>query len=69
MSYWPDDIAVKDVRSPREILDEAAQELQTLNYRLEVSIAETALDDRVVLRFDILNRETEKSLSLFEVSQ
>ena len=67
MGIWSADLRVENVRSPRKILDQAAQDLHTMNGLL-VAIEESRLTDRVVLRFVAKNETSNRSLGIFEVS-
>lgn len=66
MSFWPDDINTDEVRSPKEIMHQAGEELTERTGKLTVAIQETRLDDRLVLAFEITNRDSGQLLNLFE---
>lgn len=65
--FFDDDINSEDVRSPKEILSEAGEELESRTRKVSVEISEDVLDDRVVLGFVIKNNEHQMALKLFEV--
>ncbi len=67
MDLWPDDIRLDDLRSPREILDEAAVELEAKNPRLTAEVVEANLSDRIKLSFQVSNRAVPLTLNLFDV--
>ena len=68
MSFWPHDINAEDVRSPRDILRQAGDELENRTGKLVVFIGQSPLDDRIVLSFEITNHESNVTLNLFEAS-
>jgi hypothetical protein len=68
MSFWPDDIDSDEVRSPRDIMRDAGDELESRTGKLTAAVHETRLSDRVVLAFRVTNREFGLELTLFEVS-
>jgi hypothetical protein len=69
MNFWPDDIKIDEALAPRDIMEEAGQELtnRTQN-KLEVTIIINELDDRSVLAFEVMNTDSLAVLNLFEVS-
>ena len=69
MNFWPDDIKIDEALVPRDIMEEAGQELtnRTQN-KLEVTIIINELDDRSVLAFEVMNTDSLAVLNLFEVS-
>jgi hypothetical protein len=67
MSFWPDDINSGEVRSPRDIMRDAGDELESRTGKLATVVHETRLSDRVVLAFRVTNREFALELTLFEV--
>jgi hypothetical protein len=66
-NFFTSDINVEDIRSPREILDEAARELERRAATVAVTIREVELDDRIVLAFAVFNQECDLEHVLFEV--
>lgn len=68
MSFWPDEINSNEVLSPRQIMDDAGEELKNATGTLTVSIQETRLEDRVVFAFWVAQRESKVTLNLFEAS-
>jgi len=68
MSFWSDDINADEVLSPEDIMKDAGDELHSRTGKLIVSIRKSRLDDRVVLAFEVLNRETQRACTLLEVS-
>jgi len=68
MSFWPDDINADEIRSPRDIMEEAGEELDLRTGKLTVSIQESQLEDRVVLAFEVTRRESKVIVNLFEAS-
>lgn len=66
-SYFTSDINAEDIRSPREILDEAARELERRAATVSVTVREVELDDRVVFAFAVFNQEYNLEHVLFEV--
>lgn len=68
MSFWPDEINSNEVLSPREIMNEAGEELENRTGKLAVVIQESRLEDRVVFAFWVTQRESKVTLNLFEAS-
>jgi hypothetical protein len=69
MSFWSDEINLKDLRSPAEILQDAGTELRNrTESRLDVQVIEISHSDRSTLVFQVENLSTRKTLGLFDVS-
>lgn len=67
MQYWPEEITAEDVRSPREILEEAVNELEQRNAKLSASVKTTLVGDRLVLSFVVRHRTLRNAAKLFDV--
>lgn len=67
MNFWPEDINVDKIRSPKDIMKDAGVELEKKTGKLAVSIETTCRDDCVVLAFNVRHRDSAVTLTLFEV--
>lgn len=65
--FFSDDISEDDVRSPIDIMSQAAAELTGCT-SLDVKIRQTRASDRLVLSFDVYNVKCKMSRTLFEVT-
>ncbi len=68
MNFWSSDLAADEVRSPKEILINAAEELKQLNHKIDTAVRSTEASDRLTLSFLITHLESGSTLNLFEVS-
>lgn len=67
MSFWPDDITEDELRTPREILQAAADELGQKVTRLHADIVERQSGTRITLSMVLTCSNTNIQVSLFEV--
>ena len=68
MSFWPNDIVREVKKTPRQIMREAANELQSHTEVLSVEIPEIKFPDRLVLQFLVRNKAYDLEFNVFEAS-
>jgi len=69
MTFWPDAIkSAADERKPVEILEQIGKELTAANSLLNYEILTTIGKDRLTFGFLVINRQTKRSITLFQIA-
>lgn len=70
VDLWPEDIKPQGFLSPREILDQQAEQLaKRMNGLLVGEVIEDEQSDRRVLRFEVVSLRADTRVKLFEIHQ